>query len=132
MNIYMSLPTGRVRAFSGDRVQQCDRDTIRAAGMLIRYTSVRLTMNATHFHQILTGFPNSLWFIALDPSWWRGGDGHVVAAQHDAGGGPHFFDPNYGHFHFADFARFRTWIDRFLVDSGYRRAFKYVKFFCVV
>ena len=131
MNINMSLPTRDVRAFSGDTVRQDDRGTIRAANMLIRYVSVRLPLNASQFHQILAGFPNSLWYIALEGGG-PAGDDHAIAAQHDGRGDAHFFDPNYGHFRFADFARFKTWMQGFLVASDYARDYRYVRFFCVV
>ncbi|MCP5420161.1 MAG: hypothetical protein H6969_06685 [Gammaproteobacteria bacterium] len=129
-NIHASAPRARGRTFSGAMVQQHIRDPIRAATMLIRYTSVRLPVTVTNFHQILTGFPNTLWLIVLDMG--PGGGAHAVAAQHDAQGHVHFFDPNYGHFFFADFVRFRTWFQTFLIESNYAREYVGVQFFCVI
>ena len=71
------------------------------------------------------------WLIVLDAGQ-QGGTGHAVAAQHDAQGNVHFFDPNYGHFNFPDFARFKTWFRAFLIESGYIRDYAGAQFFCVV
>ena len=71
---------------------------IRAATLLIRYASFRVSVTVTNFHQILTGFPNTHWLIVLDAAsraallmrWRRSMTRKAM----------HFFDPNYGHLTF--------------------------------
>ena len=130
-NIHASAPRTRAMTFSGAMVQQSIRDPIRSATLLIRYASFRVSVTVTNFHQILTGFPNTHWLIVLDAGQ-QGGTAHAVAAQHDAQGNVHFFDPNYGHFNFPDFAHFKTWFRAFLIESGYIRNYMGAQFFCVV
>jgi hypothetical protein len=63
----------------------------------------------------LTG-KNGLWLVSLR----RPKGGHAVAIQSEPARGVYrYFDANFGHFRLSSPGRFTTWLNQFLVTSGY-------------
>jgi hypothetical protein len=59
---------------------------------------------------------NGLWLVSLR----RPKGGHAVAIQSEPTKSVYrYFDANFGHFRLSSASRFKTWLNQFLMKSGY-------------